>query len=343
MEKSLKFILSLLILIAFIFGCVQPSVKPVNKTNFTEVEIPNETEVVIQEPEIVEEKGVQILIADTENHRVLIIDKESNETLWKYGCSEVNYLGKCSFDKLYRVYGAMFSDGSILVADYENNRVLELSKNGEVLWSYGGEAGYGDGQLNKPNYVNVNPENGDVIVADGLNNRVIEIDKESMEVVWQYGCHKLNSAGKCAYGTGVDELRNPYYVEYVDGNYLITDSENNRVIEVTKEKEIVWNYTGLAIPFMATKLDNGNYLIADSRNNRVIEVSKEKEIVWEMKDLSFPTAARRLPNGNTLILENGKNRLIEVDGDGNVVWEYGGTYGAGDGELAKPRNFDIKI
>ena len=65
-----------------------------------------------------------------------------------------------------------------------------------------------------------------------------------------------------------------------DGNTLITDRDNNRVIEIDATGTIVWSYTSLLHPHNATRLPNGSTLICDSDHNRVIEVTLAGGIAW---------------------------------------------------------------
>jgi len=69
--------------------------------------------------------------------------------------------------------------GTVLVADSENDRVVELDvETGEVVWQYGG------GRLTWPRDADRLP-NGHTLITDSLNFRVIEVDEDG-EVVWQY-------------------------------------------------------------------------------------------------------------------------------------------------------------
>ena len=136
-----------------------------------------------------------------------------------------------------------------------------------------------------------------------------------------------------------------------NGNTLITDVHDDRVIEVDNGGTIVWEYvTGLDGPWDAERLANGNTLITDSYNNRVIEVDSDGVIVWQKTRLYYPVDAERLANGNTLISEIGNTRVIEVSPWGWIVWEYAtGLDQAWDAErlangntlIADPYNFRV--
>lgn len=92
-------------------------------------------------------------------------------------------------------------------------------------------------------------------------------------------------------------------------------------------------------PQSAQRLPNGNTLIADPGDNRVLEVNAAGQFLWDERDLLLrPSDARRLPNGNTLICDSGNHRVIEVNAAGQIVWQFGttGVPGAGSTRLNSP-------
>ena len=120
-----------------------------------------------------------------------------------------------------------------------------------------------------------------------------------------------------------------------NGNTLINEALNDRVIEVSPDGEIVWEYTEVIYPTDSVRMENGSTLIADKGNKRVIMVTPDKEIVWEYSGngqvLTAAYGVRALDNGNVLIADQGNMedpksiaRIIEVTGDKEVVWEYSG-------------------
>ncbi|SFF82625.1 Arylsulfotransferase (ASST) [Halopelagius inordinatus] len=91
-------------------------------------------------------------------------------------------------------------------------------------------------------------ENGTptMLVADSGNNRVVEYAKEDGEWVrtWSVGSNVLN------WPRDADRLPN--------GNTLITDTLNHRVVEVTPEGEIVWEYYATWGPYDAERVEHGD-------------------------------------------------------------------------------------
>jgi hypothetical protein len=237
--------------------------------------------------------------------------------------------------------GEFNQPGNVLITDQFNNRVIEVDRNKNIVWSFGS---------NNPSLCNPGP--GTIIgtnaaerLADGftvragtgipagassslpngcVDNRVIVVNHAG-HIVWQYG-----KAG--ATGSGPDQLNVPVFViQLSNHHFLITDQGNNRIIEVNKEKEIVWSYgptSGLGAlnsPNSAELLPNGHILIADENNSRAIEITRSGKIVWQIGSevgLNTVAFASRLPNGDTLITDSGNSRIVEVTPNKHIVFQY---------------------
>lgn len=185
--------------------------------------------------------------------------------------------------------------GWTLIADYSDNKIVEVDDQGNVERQVEDVFGAWDAE-----YL----ETGNLLITEFSVSRVQEIDRKG-NAVWVY-----------------EELKNPYDADRLpNGNTLIADTFGSRVIEVTPDGQIAWKYDTEIRPFDTDRLLNGNTLIADVLKDRVIEVSPEGEIVWEVKGMNNVHDADRLPNGNTLITLRSKCSVIEVDRDGKVVWE----------------------
>jgi hypothetical protein len=146
------------------------------------------------------------------------------------------------------------ANGNTLITDRDNGRVIEVTPQREIVWSYT--------SLNGP-HNGSRLANGNTLVCDGDNDRVLEVDSLGT-LVWQYATGL--SWARCA-----QRLPN--------GNTLIADSYHNRVIEVDASNTIVWSATGLPTPYTAQRLANGNTLV--SAGARVVELTPELDIVWE--------------------------------------------------------------
>ena len=224
--------------------------------------------------------------------------------------------------------------GNILIADQFNNRVIEVTKSGNIVWSWGN----GPTDFSANSIVGVNDAErigSDTLMAGtglppGLDpfckkkngcpdERVVLVDRAG-NILWQYGQFGV-------VGSGPNELNTPVQAIWTPKNTIyITDQGNNRVIEVDMKKNILWEFDQLSSPNSAEILNNGDILIDDAGNNRVIEVKRSTKAIvatyTAQGTLSGPGFASELPNGKILITDSGNNRIVMVDHNDTVVFQY---------------------
>jgi hypothetical protein len=235
--------------------------------------------------------------------------------------------------------------GNILITDQFNNRVIEIDPEGNIVWQFGN----GPGDISAKAIVGTNDAErvGNLTLMSGtgipagatknckksgcVDNRVILVDRGG-SIVWQYGQFGIT-------GFAPNQLNTPVQNTYLpNGNVLITDQGNERIIEVRRaDNAIVWQYgengvvgngpNQLNNPNAAELLANGHILISDENNNRAIEVThtNSSTIVATFTakgTVSGVAFASRLPNGNTLLTDSNNSRIVELDPSDNPVWEY---------------------
>jgi hypothetical protein len=101
-----------------------------------------------------------------------------------------------------------------------------------MLFDNGGQSGYGSPNDNAPNGISVIRRN---------YSRVIEFSPLTKDIVWEYS-PGTQSMPNQRYGF---ELFSPFISSaqrLPNGNTLITEGSDGRVIEVTREHEVVWEY-----------------------------------------------------------------------------------------------------
>ena len=234
--------------------------------------------------------------------------------------------------------------GNILITDQFNNRVIEIDPAGNIVWQFGN--GPHDASANAIAGTNDAERVGSLTLMSGtgvpagtttscktgcVDNRVILVDQNGI-IVWQYGQFGVTGFGPNQLNTPVQNTALP------NGNVLITDQGNERIIEVQRTNNaIAWQYgqngvigigpNQLNNPNAAELLANGNILISDENNNRAIEVTHTtpSNIVATFTahgTVSGVAFASRLSNGNTLITDSNNARIVEVNPHDKVVWEY---------------------
>jgi hypothetical protein len=306
-----------------------------------------------------------ILIADQFNNRVIEIDRHHN-IVWQFGVGPTD-LGPTSIigvNDAQRVGDLTLMAGTgtppntvptcTAAGGCPDNRVLLVDRGGKIVWQYGtfGPGGSGPNQLNTPVQDTYLP-NGHILITDQANERIIEVNREK-DIVWQYGTTGMIGPN----GTpdlGDNFLNNPNSAELLEnGHILISDENNNRAIEVNRDKHILRAFTaGGTVSGVAfsSRLENGNTLLTDSNNSRIVEVSPVDKVVWQYvtntqkgsNPTPLPTRAVRLRNGDTLISDQFNSRVIEVTRKGRIVFTQGvlNNPGFGGGLLNQP--YDAKV
>ena len=138
-------------------------------------------------------------------------------------------------------------------------------------------------------------------------------------------------------------------------NVLIADRGNNRLLEVTPDKKIIWQYQ-FNLPKMGLGADdsfftdNGKSIIVNLEEYHVIEIIDyaTKMVTWSYGVaghpgsaagyLNTPDDAYKLPNGDVTVADIKNCRILEIAPDKTIVRQYGQTGKCGNtsGLLDKP-------
>lgn len=306
-----------------------------------------------------------LIIVDQYNNRVLEMEPVTGTIVWEYNVSayksETNWLvgprdAERFKGKTLIVAGGLPAGVSSNYPDgYVDNRVFEVDQKGKIHWQYGqtGVTGAGENELNDPAAAVLLPHNN-VLIVDRGNQRVIQLHRrgKGVKMLWQYGTTGVS-------GSGSNQLNAPSSVQRIgSGNYLIADTGNNRVIEVNRQKKVVWQYgnpddtTILNGPTYACKIPHaGQILITDSGNNRIVVIDQSGSNFFSYVTSTRPGSVAdprpshcvQLKNGHFLIADQFNQQIIEVDGTGVVVAMYGtiGVSGSDDGFFDAP--VDAKV
>jgi len=250
-------------------------------------------------------RGIEIynnsyFIADTYNHRILKFSSKLEPTLF-YGENRGNENGNLFWPRAIRI-----KNNNYYIADSRNSRIVILDKDKRIISNL-----YGYTYKDKFNYF-MDPHDIDVygnkiLVTDSAQNKIIEIDH----------------FGKCSWIFGKNgELNDPHNArKTIDGNFLISDTRNNRVIKVSYNSKIIYSisktsHSNLKLPRWSEEIDK-NILITDSGNNRILLVSTNGNVIKQYgtsKDTSgyeirTPRCARKCKN-NIIISDTYNNRII---------------------------------
>lgn len=112
-----------------------------------------------------------------------------------------------------------------------------------------------------------------------------------------------------------------------NGNILFS-SRAKGIMEVTRDKKVVFAYKPAGETYTCQRLPNGRTLVGDNRNGRLIEVDNDGKIQREIKlqttakEHGMIRTARWLPNDHYLVSQREDNLVREYDAEGKVVWEH---------------------
>ena len=195
--------------------------------------------------------------------------------------------------------------------------VVEVNPRGEAVW----------------NYVSHCPQvlgcerlaNGNTLVAEQGPCRVVEVNPQGAVV------HTTNlSTNETGYHL---QVRNVHKLK--DGHILAAHEGEGAIREYELDGRVAWEYTGVTNTGEALRLENGNTLIAGATQKRLIEVTPEHKVVWEFTaddapelNLTWVSSIQILKNGNYLVGNflrghEGKGaHAFEVTRDKKVVWTF---------------------
>jgi len=197
----------------------------------------------------------ETVIVDMGNDRVFTVD-QAGETTWEWNATE--HIGEGTEfwnrhvpeDKQaeFRRQGPesdwthmndvdRLENGHVQVSIRNFDVVVEIDPATDAIVNVVGAPGDHSvmNEQHNPMYI----DGGTVLIADSSHggptgaDRVVEVDAETDEVVWAYD--GTGSGTKLQWPRDADRLPN--------GNTLITDSRNNRVIEIDENGTVVWRYS----------------------------------------------------------------------------------------------------
>ncbi len=156
----------------------------------------------------------------SKNMSVLAEDDGSFEY---YHINSIQIIPKNRFDNDPR-----FKEGNIILSLPRVNLIVILEKDTQkIVWAWGKD------EIKRQHSPRMLP-NGNILIFDNGDNersytRVIEINPVDKKIIWEYDFDSF------CYEQG-------YSQELPNGNILITDSINGRVIEISSEKEVLWEW-----------------------------------------------------------------------------------------------------
>ena len=185
--------------------------------------------------------------AGVSDDRIVIYNRSTGEITWEWYFKNhypASTDGGYSEDWSHVNDVDPIGDGRLLLSprNFDQAIVVDIESK-EIVERLGSDQEYDVlREQHNPDWLESDNRTPTILVADSENNRVVEYAKEDGEWVrtWEVGSESLN------WPRDADRLPN--------GNTLITDTLNHRVMEVTPTGEVVWEYYATWGPYDAERL-----------------------------------------------------------------------------------------
>lgn len=203
-------------------------------------------------------------------------------------------------------------NGNTMIVENGIGRVIFVDREGKIVeeFKYQVEALNAHRDVRQGRQI----DNGNILLCHEADGRVTEYDTKGT-IVWDYNVPLFDK--QPAGGHGPEAWGNQVFnaLRLKNGNTLIATGNGHSVIEVNREKEIVWSLhqrdlKGITLAWTTTLevLDNGNIILGNCHAGKgqpqLIELTRDKQVVWTFYDfdnLGDSTAASATIGGKDVI------------------------------------------
>lgn len=287
-----------------------------------------------------------VLIADENNHRLLLVDPQGR-IRWVFpGPSDS--LDPSRFGRPDDAF--ISADGRMIAATQEEDDSVSVINiaTGRIIESYGhlDVPGSAAGYFSHPDDAMLLPS-GDLLLADIINCRILILAPGRWHVLRQFG-----TTSGCGHNPPANFGSPNGAFPMANGHALITEINGDWVDEMGMNGHVYWSAqpSGVAYPSDANEISPGRYIITDySSPGQIVIFDRSGRALWRFRPtgpnaLNHPSLALALPNGNILVNDDYNDRVIVIDPRSDkIVWQYGhrGVAGSAPGFLANPDGVDM--
>ncbi|MBT5926306.1 MAG: PQQ-binding-like beta-propeller repeat protein [Verrucomicrobia bacterium] len=214
----------------------------------------------------------------------------------------------------------LLGNGNILFHDTWTT-LTEITLGKKVVWTYDSATMNGNRDKRVDVHAFKRLANGNTVITESGVGRIIEVDQKGNLM------HEIPLKKGGTQSTRLVRMT-------PNGHYLVCSENPGIVTEYNSQGKIVWDYLINTRVYGAIRLRNGNTLIASGGGNSILEVSPEKEVVWEIKnqvpntdiELEWTTCLAELGNGHFVIgnCHAGPDnpQIFEITRDKKIEWSF---------------------
>jgi Kelch motif len=283
-----------------------------------------------------------VLIADHQNNRLLIIDPEGR-IRWEFPRPGDLAPGQTFLEPDDAFFS---SSGKYIIATQEDDQVISVISlaTSRIVYRYGvpGVPGAGPDHLFNPDDAMLTPD-GVIVSADIKNCRVVIIAPPAHTLTRVIG----ETTNACDHDPPRRFGSPNGAFPMTNGHYLITEINGDWADEMSLAGSVSWSAhpPGVLYPSDTNEVYPGRYLTVDySQPGQIVEFTSGGRLLWRLGGFNQPSLALPLPNGDILLNDDFNHRVCVVDPVTNrIVWQYGhtGVSGHAPGYLDDPDGVDL--
>lgn len=226
--------------------------------------------------------------------------------------------------------------GGLLIADEGNGRLIVVNNAKRIVWRFPVAGSLPAGQRFSADDAFISPDARTITANEEDRQVVVRIDIATRKVVWEYG-HYDRAGSAPGYLNTPDDA-----YPLANGDVVIADIRNCRVIEVAPDKRIVrqWGRTAVcrnhpprtyAAPNGDTPLPDGGLLITTIGGSRVVRLDAAGRVVFNIHvPTVYPSDAQLDTHGNVVVSDyTNPGAVVAVTPSGRLLWRYGPRSGPG--------------
>jgi hypothetical protein len=230
------------------------------------------------------------ILFQTSMTRLLEVDpKGGNKVVWEYDAGRMNGNG----GKRVEVHSFQrLPDGTTMIAESGPSRIIEVDAKGSIVRQIKMKVAKPD--PHRDTRLVRKLDNGNYLVCHEADGVVREYSPKG-DVVWEYDVPMFGKQPRG--GHAAEAFGNAVFsaVRLPNGNTLIGTGNGHSVLEVTPEKEIVWqihqdDLPSIRFAWVTTLqvLPSGNVIIGNCHAGpdqpQLVEVTRDKKVVWQFKN-----------------------------------------------------------
>ena len=239
------------------------------------------------------------------------------------------------------IHDASRFPGGLLIADRGNGRLIVVTAQGRITWSFPVAGSLPRGQRFAADDAFIAPDGRTIVANDEAHQVIDRIDIATRHVIWQYGHYDRPGARPGFLSTPDDAY------PLANGNVVVADIRNCRILEIAPSKRIVrhWGRTGVcvhdpprtfALPNGDTPLPDGGLLITEIRGSHVVRLGPDGRVRFDIRvPARYPSDAQLEPDGSVLVVDYSKpGAILRVSQRGALLWRY--AFAKGSRALDRP-------